>query len=78
MGLGTKLMTLAPKAGMALLSAGAGDAAFDVTTIMADSVKIVQGQALSVLAIVIPAIVVVVGAVVSAKFGIGWLKKIKG
>lgn len=74
----TKLMTLAPKAGAALLSAGAGDVTFDVTSIMSDSVKTVQGQAFSVLAIVVPAIVLLTGAVVSIKFGIGWLKKVKG
>ena len=79
MGLGTKLMMLAPKAGAALLSAG-GDVAsgFDVTTIMSDSVKTVQSQAFSVLGVVVPAIVLITGAVVGIKFGIGWLKKIKG
>lgn len=78
-GLGTRFMALAPKAGAALLSAG-GDVAsgFDVTTIMADSVKTTQGQIFSVLAIVVPAIVAIVAAVVGVKFGIGWLKKIKG
>lgn len=79
MGLDMKLMTLAPKLGTALLSAG-GDAAsgFDVTTIMTDSVKTTQGQMFSVLAIVVPAIVAVTAAVVAIKFGVGWLKKIKG
>lgn len=79
MGLGTKLMALAPKAGAALLSAGAEAASgFDVTTIMSESVKTTQGQIFSVLAIVVPAIVAIVAAVVGVKFGIGWLKKIKG
>lgn len=79
MGLGTKLMMLAPRVGMALLSTGTDAASgFDVTTIMQDSVKTVQGQAFSVLAIVVPAIVLITGAVVGVKFGIGWLKKIKG
>lgn len=74
-----KLITLAPRAGAALLSAGAEAATgFDVTTIMQDSVKTVQGQAFSVLGIVVPAIVLITGAVVGIKFGIGWLKKIKG
>lgn len=79
MDLGMKLMTAATKFGTALLSAG-GDvtSGFDVTTIMQDSVKTVQGQAFSVLAIVVPAIVLITGAVVGIKFGIGWLKKIKG
>lgn len=55
-----------------------GAAAFDVTAIMQDAVSTVQGQALAVLAIVVPAIVVVVGAVVAVKFGIKWLRSIKG
>lgn len=74
-----KLMSLALRAGAALLSAGTETATgFDVTTIMQDSVKTVQGQAFSVLGIVVPAIVLITGAVVGVKFGIGWLKKIKG
>lgn len=51
---------------------------FDVTQVMTDSVNTVQGQLFSVLAIVVPAIVVVVGAIVGVKFGISWLKKIRG
>lgn len=79
MSLVVKGMMLAPKVGASLLSAGADAASgFDVTTIMQDSVKTVQGQAFSVLAIVVPAIVLITGAVVGIKFGIGWLKKIKG
>lgn len=79
MDLGMKLMTLAPKLGTALLSAG-GDAAsgFDVTSVMTESVKTTQGQLFSVLGIVVPAIVAVTAAIVGIKFGIGWLKKIKG
>lgn len=53
-------------------------AGFDVTSIMTSAVNTVQSQALSVLAIVVPAIVVVVGAVVAVKFGIKWLRSIKG
>ncbi len=75
--LGTKLMALAPAAATALLSADAGTT-FDVTSIMTDSVKSVQDQIFSVLAIVVPAIVVITGAVVGVKFGISWVKKIKG
>lgn len=76
MGLCTKLMVMAPAAN-ALLSAGTGDASFDVTTIMADSVKSMQGQMFAVLAIVVPAIVAVVAATVGVKYGIGWLRKMK-
>ena len=63
----------------AILMSGTGDtaAAFDIVATMETSVNKVQGDALRILAIVIPAIVVVVGAVVVAKFGIGWLKKIR-
>lgn len=79
MGLGTKLMMLAPKAGAALLTAGADAASgFDVTSIMTESVKTTQGQIFSVLGIVVPAIVAIVAAVVGIKFGISWLKKIRG
>lgn len=79
MSLITKGMMFAPKVGAALLSAGADAASgFDVTTIMTDSVKTTQGQMFTVLAIVVPAIVAVTAAVVAIKFGVGWLKKIKG
>lgn len=74
----TKLMALAPKVGTALLSAGGDVSGFDVTTIMSDSVKTTQSQIFSVLAIVVPSIVAIVAAVVGVKFGISWLKKIKG
>ncbi len=79
MGLGTKLMMMAPKAGVALLSAG-GDVAsgFDVTTIMSESVKTTQGQMFSVLGLVVPAIVAIVAAGVAVKYGLSWLKKIRG
>lgn len=50
---------------------------FDVTQVMTDSVNTVQSQMFSVLAIVVPAIVVVTAAVVGVKFGISWLKKIR-
>ncbi len=51
---------------------------FDVTSIMSDAVTSVQGQAFDVLKIVVPAIALVVGAVVCVKFGISWIKKIRG
>jgi hypothetical protein len=70
-------MALASAAATALLSADAGTT-FDVTSVMTESVKTVQGQAFSVLGVVVPAIVLITGAVVGIKFGIGWLKKIKG
>lgn len=75
--LGTELMALAPAAATALLSADAGTT-FDVASIMGDAVKTVQNQSFSVLAIVVPVIVMITGAVVGVKFGISWLRKIKG
>lgn len=60
------------------LSAGEGAATFDVSTVMKSAVDSTQSQMFSVLAIVVPAIVAIVAAVVGIKFGIGWLKKIKG
>lgn len=53
-------------------------AAFDIASVMTESVSSVQGQLFTVLGIVVPAIVLVVGAVVGVKFGIKWLKSLKG
>lgn len=67
--------------GLAAMAAPAADGAastFDVTSIMSDSVATLQGQIFSVLGVVVPAIVVITGAVVGIKFGINWLKKIRG
>lgn len=75
----TRLLAVAPKLATAALTTGENAASgFDVTTIMSDAVNTVQGQAFSVLGIVVPAIVLITGAVVGIKFGIGWLRKIKG
>lgn len=62
----------------ALLTAEVGATTFDVTSIMSDAVTTTQGQVFSVLAIVVPAIVAITAAVVCIKFGVGWLRKIKG
>lgn len=51
---------------------------FDIASVMTESVSSVQGQLFTVLGIVVPAIVLVVGAVVGVKFGIKWLKSLKG
>ena len=61
-----------------LLTAEGSAAIFDVTSIMSESVATTQSQIFSVLAIVVPAIVAVTAAIVGIKFGIGWLRKIKG
>ncbi len=62
----------------AVLMSGSGDtaAAFDIAATMQSSVNQVQGDIFKVLGIVIPAIVLVVGAIVSVRFGIRWLKKL--
>lgn len=62
----------------AALSAGSDAAGFDVTTVMQGAVDTTKTQMFSVLAIVVPAIVAIVAAVVGIKFGIGWIRKIKG
>lgn len=61
---------------MALLSGATEIAAFDLTTIMEAAVNSVKGDILGVLAIVVPAIVVVVGAIVGVRFGIKWLRSL--
>lgn len=65
---------------LSLLEAGAagGTSGFDVTATMTDAVSTVQGQLFSVLGVVVPAIVLVTGAVVGIKYGISWLKRMKG
>lgn len=74
-----KLTALAPKVGTALLTADAGAVSgLDVTKLMSDSVNSTQLQVFAVLGVVVPAIVGIVSAVVCIKFGISWLKKIKG
>ncbi|MBD5502663.1 MAG: hypothetical protein HDR09_02605 [Lachnospiraceae bacterium] len=60
------------------LASGTETASFDVTTVMQGAVDTTKGQMFSVLAIVVPAIVAITAAVVGIKFGIGWLRKIKG
>ena len=62
----------------AALAAGAETAGFDVTTVMSGAVDTTKTQMFSVLGIVVPAIVAITAAVVGIKFGIGWLRKIKG
>lgn len=60
------------------LSSGEGAASFDVSAVMQSAVDSTQSQMFSVLAIVVPAIALVTAAVVGIKFGISWLRKIKG
>ena len=78
------LMALKKAAGAAVLpiatvlAEGGTSTGFDVTSVMSESVMSVQSQLFSVLAIVVPAIVAVTAAIVAVKFGINWLKKLKG
>ncbi len=62
---------------MALSAEGAAST-FDVSTVMKDAVSTTQGQLFTVLGIVVPAIVAVAAAVVGIKFGIKWLRNLKG
>ncbi len=55
-----------------------GSSSFDVTTVMQSAVDTTKSQMLSVLGIVVPAIVVITASVVGIKFGISWLKKVRG
>lgn len=61
----------------AFLETGAGTT-FDIASTMQSAVTSTQTQIFSVLGIVVPAIVTVTAAIVGIKFGIGWLRKIKG
>ena len=72
------LPLLASKLAVVALSAGTDAAGFDVTTVMSGAVDTTKAQMFSVLGIVVPAIVAITAAVVGIKFGIGWLRKIKG
>lgn len=60
------------------LTTGTETTGFDVSTIMQGAVDSTKTQMFSVLGIVVPAIVVITAAVVGIKFGISWLRKIKG
>lgn len=61
-----------------LLETGAVGSTFDITSTMQSAVTSTQNQIFSVLGIVVPAIVAVTAAIVAVKFGVGWLRKIKG
>lgn len=63
---------------MPLLSMVADEAAstFKVADVMQSAINSVQGDLLGVLAIAVPAITVVTGAVVGIKFGVKWLKSL--
>lgn len=52
-------------------------ASFDVAAIMQSAVTSVQGQVFTVLGIVVPAAVAIVGAGVAVRYGIGWLRSLR-
>lgn len=52
-------------------------ASFDVAAIMQAAVTSVQGQVFTVLGIVVPAAVAIVGAGVAVRYGIGWLRSLR-
>lgn len=60
----------------ALLSAGVEGAAFDLSELLTSGVSTVQGDILTALGIVVPAIIHVTGMIVAVRFGIRWLKKL--
>ena len=62
----------------AMLSAESAAQTFDIGSVMENAVSTTQGQIFTVLGIVVPAIVLIVGAIVGVRFGINWLKRIKG
>lgn len=67
------------KSSLVPMALAAGEAVtFDIAQTMTDSVSTVQSQLFSVLGVVVPAIVAVTAAVVGIKFGISWLKRIRG
>lgn len=49
-------------------------AVFDLDSILTNAVTSVQGDLLGALAIVVPAIVVVVGACIAVRFGLKWVR----
>lgn len=60
------------------LASESSSSSFDVSTVMQSAVDTTKTQMLSVLGIVVPAIVAITAAVVGIKFGISWLKKVRG
>lgn len=71
-------MKLAGVLSLLEVGAGGGAAGFDVTSTITEAVSTVQGQLFGVLGVVVPAIVLVTGAIIGIKFGISWLRRLKG
>lgn len=63
--------------GLAVMLSAGSDAAFDVSTVMQSAINSVQGDLMKTLAIVVPALVLVSGAVTAVVFGLKWIKKMR-
>lgn len=73
------LSSLAPAVAGLLMAAESGTStALDISSIIQSSVNTAQTQVFSVLGIVAPVIAGITVAVVGVKFGIGWIRKIRG
>lgn len=60
------------------LAADAGAAAFSAKDIVSTSVANAQTEMMGILGIVVPVVAGVTVAVVAVKFGMSWIKKIRG
>lgn len=60
------------------LTAEGAASSFDVVSVMQTAVTSVQTSVFSVLGIVVPVVALIAGAVVSVKFGLKWLRQLKG
>lgn len=61
---------------MGILATAEG--ALNVTDIMSGAVGTAQTEMMGILAIVVPAVAAITVAVVAVKFGMSWIKKIRG
>lgn len=55
-----------------------GETALNVQDIMSTTVNSAQGEMMGILAIVVPVVAGITVAVVAVKFGLSWIKKIRG
>ena len=55
-----------------------GEAALNVQDIMTTAVNNAKSEMMGILAIVVPVVAGIVVAVVAVKFGMSWIKKIRG
>lgn len=55
-----------------------GETALNVQDIISTAVNSAQGEMMGILAIVVPVVAGITVAVVAVKFGMSWIKKIRG